>query len=96
MDLEVYIELNVIFTDKNGNVLQRKNLGKYSGGKALTVKGDLLEKDHADYKVYLSIYSSIEDGVVYYPIQFANDDIYDKNLKAHYLFQVTDGGKISN
>lgn len=89
-------KVDVIFTDKNGKVLSRKNLGKYSGGKALTVKGDLLEKDHADYKVYLSVYSSIEDGVVYYPIQFANDDIYDKNLKAHYLFQVTDGGKISN
>ncbi len=89
-------KVDIVYTDTKGTVLKRKKLGKYSGGKTLTLSGEFLEKEHADYKVYLSVYSSIEDGVVYYPIQFANDDIYDENLKAHYLFLVKEGGKITN
>lgn len=89
-------KVDIVYTDTKGKVLKRKKLGNYSGGNTLKLSGEFLEKEHADYKVYLSVYSSIEDDVVYYPIEFANDDIYDDKLKAHYLFLVKEGGKITN
>ena len=33
----------------------------------------------------------IENNVVYYPIQFANENIYNKDLKGHFLFYVKNG-----
>ena len=53
-----------------------------------------MEKDHEDYKVFICIYGSIENNVIYYPIQFANINIYDNNLKANLLFSVKKGGKL--
>ena len=85
-------KMDVIFTDMNDKIISRKNVGQYNGDMNFSVKGTFLDEDSSSqYKVYLSVYGSIEDGVVYYPIQFANEDIYNKNLKGHYLFYVKKG-----
>ena len=86
--------VDVVFSDMNGKLIKRENVGKYSGENALKINGELLEKDHQDYKVLICLYSSIEDNIVYYPIKFANDNIYDNDLKANLIFFVKEGGKI--
>ena len=73
-------------------LISRINVGKYNGEMNIEIKGIFLGKDDSsEYKVYLSVYGSIEDNTVYYPIQFANEDIYNKDLKAHLLFYVKKG-----
>ena len=84
-------KIDVIFTDMSNKELSRSNVGEYNGEMSIDIKGELLEEDSSDYKVYLSVYGSIESKVVYYPIQFANEDIYNKDLKAHLLFYVKKG-----
>ena len=64
----------------------------YKGENKFQFKGNFLSEGiSSEYKVYLGVYGSIEDNVIYYPIQFANEDIYNKNLKAHLLFYAKNG-----
>ena len=85
-------KIDVIFADMNDKEISRQNVGEYHGEMNLSVKGEFLsESNSSQYKVYLSVYGSIEDNVVYYPIQFANEDIYNKDLKGHFLFYVKNG-----
>ena len=78
----------------NGNIIKSKNVGKYKGENILKINEKLLDENYEDYKVFIRIYDSIENDIIYYPIQFANDNIYDKNLKAHLIFSVDKNGKI--
>ena len=84
--------VDIIFTtmDKD-DIISRKNLGKYKGENELKLKGELLSKDHDDYKAFMKIYGLRENNMDYYNIQFANDDIYNENINATYLFQVKKG-----
>ena len=85
-------KIDVIFADMNDKEISRQNVGEYHGEMNLSVKGEFLsESNSSQYKVYLSVYGSIEDNVAYYPIQFANEDIYNKDLKGHFLFYVKNG-----
>jgi hypothetical protein len=85
-------KIDIIFTDMNDKLIKRKNVGKYTGSLDVSISGNFLAQgESSEYKVYLSVYSSIESNVVYYPIQFANVNIYNKNLKGHYLFTVKNG-----
>ena len=85
-------KIDIIYTDMKDKLISRSNVGKYNGEMNIELKGSFLEKDDSsEYKVYLSVYGSIEDNTVYYPIQFANEDIYNKNLKGHLLFYVKKG-----
>ena len=84
-------KIDVIFTDLNDKEISRANVGKYNGEMSIEVKGKLLAKGSSDYKVYMSIYGSIESKVVYYPIKLANKSIYNSSLKAHHLFNVKQG-----
>ena len=85
-------KIDIIYTDMKDKEISRKNVGKYKGELSIEIKDKLLSKDYSsDYKVYLSIYGSIENKVVYYPIHFANQKIYNKDLKAHLLFYVKKG-----
>ena len=76
----------------NDNEISRSNVGEYKGENSIEFNGNFLsEGTSSEYKVYLSVYGSIEDNKVYYPIQFANENIYNNNLKAHLLFYVRNG-----
>lgn len=85
-------KVDIIFTDMNDKEIERNNVGEYKGENSIDFKGRFLgEWASSEYKVYLSVYGSIEGGTVYYPIQFANEDIYNKNLKGHFLFYIKNG-----
>ena len=84
--------MDIIFTDKNDKEIKRINVGKYKGSSNMEFSGNFLEKGaSSEYKVYLRVYGSLENKVVYYPVEFANENIYNNNLKAHFLFTVKDG-----
>ena len=88
-------KIDVIYTDMKDKEISRSNVGKYKGELSIEINDQLLSEDYdSDYKVYLSIYSSIESKVIYYPIQFANEKIYNKDLKAHLLFYVKKGNLV--
>ena len=87
--------VNIIYTDMNEiTIISRNNVGLYRGENIIKINGELLEKDHQDYKVFVSVYSSIENNTVYYPIQFVNVNIYNNKIKANLLSSVKDGGEI--
>ena len=85
-------KVDIIYADMNNREISRFNVGEYKGENKFEFKGNFLSEGiSSEYKVYLRVYGSIEDNVIYYPIQFANEDIYNKNLKAHLLFYVKNG-----
>ena len=86
--------IDIIYANMTGGFISRNKVGEFKGENVINIYGKLLEKDHQDYKVFICIYGSIENDIIYYPIQFANINIYDKNLKANLLFSVQKGGKL--
>ena len=85
-------KVDIIFTDMNDKEISRSNVGTYKGENSIECNGNFLSEGvSSKYKVYLSVYGSIENNKVYYPIQFANKNIYNNNLKAHLLFYITNG-----
>ena len=88
-------KLDIIYTDKDNKEIKRFNVGEYNGSFGnlkIDIDGDFLGAEEAsEYKVNLRIYGSFENDMVYYPVQLANENIYDKDLMAHYLFSVKDG-----
>ena len=87
--------VDIIYTDLGRNITNRKEVKKYNGESQLKINGKLLNKDHEEYKVFIRLYGSYENNNVYYPIQFANENMYDDNIKANLLFSVKKGGTIS-
>ena len=88
-------KVDIIYTDLEINIINREEeVEKYNGENILKIKGNLLEKSHEEYKVFIRLYGSYENNIVYYPVQFANDNIYDDNIKANLLFSVKKGGEI--
>lgn len=87
-------KVDIIYTDLNGTIIQRSEAGNYSGENILKINGNLLKKENEDYKVFIRIYGSFDNNIVYYPIQFANEKIYDNNIKANFIFLVKKGGEI--
>lgn len=88
--------VDIIYTDMQGEIISRKNVGKYKGENKLAIKGELLSEEHEDYQVFIKIYGFNENNKDYYYIQFANDDIFNENLKATYAFKVLKGGEINH
>ena len=86
-------KIDIIYTDMDNKEIYRENVSNnYKGEMSMEFNGKFLgEGDSSEYKVYLSVYGSIENKVVYYPIHFANEDIYNNNLKGHLLFYVKKG-----
>ena len=85
-------KVDIIFTNMNDKEISRSNVGEYKGENSIEFNGNFLSEGiSSEYKVYLSVYGSIEDNKVYDPIQFANENIYNNNLKAHLLFYVRNG-----
>ena len=87
-------KVDLLYTDLKNNIINREEMGNYNGENVIKIKGKLLKENHDEYKVFIRLYSSYENNTVYYPVQFANDKIYDDNIKAHLLFYVEKGGKI--
>ena len=85
-------KVDIIYTNMNDKEISSYNVGEYKGENSIEFNGNFLSEDiSSEYKVYLRVYGSIEDNIVYYPIQFANEDIYNTKLKAHLLFYVKNG-----
>ena len=87
-------KVDIIYTDLVNKIISREEVGQYKGENSLKVEGKLLEKDHEEYKVFIRVYSSYENNIVYYPVHFANNNIYDDNIKANLIFFVKKGGEI--
>jgi hypothetical protein len=83
--------VDIIYTSTSDDIISRKNVGKYKGENELKFKGELLPKDHDDYKAFMKIYGLKENDLDYYCVQFANDGIYNENINATYLFKVKEG-----
>ena len=85
-------KVDIIYADMDDKEISRYNVGEYKGENSIEFNGNFLDEEtSSEYKVYLSVYGSIEDNKIYYPIQFANENIYNKNLKAHLLFYAKNG-----
>ena len=85
-------KIDIVFTNFNNTILKvENNVANFKGDFQLNISGKLLEKKSEKYKMFIRIYGSIENNVIYYPLQFANKNIYDNKLKAHYLFTVENG-----
>ena len=85
-------KVDIIYVDMKDKEISRSNVGEYKGENKIEINGKFLsEGTSSEYKVYLSVYGSIEENIIYYPIQFANENIYNNNLKAHLLFYVKNG-----
>ena len=87
-------KVDIIYTDEENIIIKKKYIGKYNGENFLKINGEFLDKNHSKYKVFICLYGSIENNTVFYPIQFANDNIYDNDLKANFIFYVEEGGNI--
>ena len=87
-------KVDIIYANMTGGFISRNKVGVFKGENSIKVSGKFLEKDHQDYQVFICLYGSIENNIVYYPIQFANDNIYNKNLTANLLFTIKKGGKL--
>ena len=56
--------MDIIFTNyDNDDIISRKNLGKYKGENELKLKGELLSKDHDNYKAFMKIYGLRENNM---------------------------------
>ena len=86
--------IDLLFTDMSNNIFDTKNYGKYSGEKEVKINGSLLDKSHEDYKVFIKLYGFKENNIDFYNIQFANEGIFNEQINATYLFQVSKGGEI--
>ena len=84
----------IIYTNMNNEIISRKNLGNYKGESELIVRGELLAQDYGAYKVFIKIYGLRENNTDYYYIRFANDNIYNEQINANYIFQVSSNGEI--
>ena len=88
-------KVDIIYTDLEKNIINIEEVGNYNGESILKVNGNLLNKEHSEYKVFIRLYGSYVNNTVYYPVQFANENIYDDNIKANFLFSVKAGRKFS-
>ena len=88
-------KVDIIYTDLERNIISREEVGKYNGENTLKINAKLLNKGQEEYKVFIRLYGSYENNIVYYPVQFANENIYDDNIKANFLFSVKAGRKFS-
>ena len=84
----------IIYTNMNNEIISRKILGNYKGENELIVNGELLAQDYGYYKVFIKIYGLRENNNDYYYIRFANDNIYNEQINANYIFKVSDEGEI--
>jgi hypothetical protein len=53
-----------------------------------------LAQDYGAYKVFIKVYGLRESNTDYYYIRFANDNIYNEQINANYIFQVSSNGEI--
>ena len=87
--------IDIIYTDINNNIIYKKeNYGKYKGENKLNILNELLSFDSEEYRVFIKLCGLKENNNDYYCIQFANENIYDENIKANYIFKVVKGGEI--
>ena len=86
-------KVDIIYVDMDNKEIYRKTvISNYTGELKMEIKDQFLSSSKSsEYKVYLSIYGSIEDKVVYYPVILANENIYEWDFKGHLLFYVKKG-----
>lgn len=81
--------IDIIYTDENNEIISKKeNLGKYKGKEQLIVSSEFLNSENEEYKVFVKLYGLKENDNDYYCLQFANENIFDDNIKGNYIFKV--------
>lgn len=100
-DLEVKIKLEnvgfgnlnkkkrakLILADEHGDIKFEKDVGDFSGESDLSFS-TALNLDKGKYTVYLCLYGDELDGAPLYCVQFANDGIWNAELKANKLGEI--------
>lgn len=74
----------------NGKLIKRDNAGKFNGENVLKIIRELLEIEYDDYKVFILLYSSIENDIVFYCIQCANYQMHDNDLNENVILIVVE------
>lgn len=72
----------LIFTDESGEVAYEQDAGSFTGSEeaSFSVKNNLTE---GKYDVYLRVYGEEAEGAPLYCLQFANDGLWNAELKAN-------------
>lgn len=72
----------LIFTDEEGNVVLTKSVKDFTGGESFNLSTEItLEK--GNYNVFLQLYGDEINGTPIYCVQFANDGLWNADLKAN-------------
>ena len=72
----------LIFTDAEGNVVLTKSVKDFTGGESFECSANISLKS-GKYEVYLQLYGDEFEGAPRYCLQFANDGLWNDNLKAN-------------
>lgn len=78
----------LLFVNENGETVFTKNVGEFSGNTNLEYSTDL-DLQAGKYEVYLRLYGEEEDGVPLYCVQFANEGLWNADLKANKIGGLT-------
>ena len=81
--------IDIIYTDINNEIISKKeNLGKFKGEEQLIVSSEFLNSENEEYKVFVKLCGLKENNNDYYCLQFANENIFDDNIKGNYIFKL--------
>lgn len=85
LNKEKYAQL--ILTDMNGAVAFTKTIGSFSGDTNVGYSAKL-NLEYGEYDVYLRLYGEEVEGTPLYCLQFANDGLWNSELKANKIGSV--------
>ena len=81
--------IDIIYTDINNEIISKKeNLGIFKGEEQLIVSSEFLNSENEEYKVFVKLCGLKENNNDYYCLQFANENIFDDNIKGNYIFKI--------
>lgn len=72
----------LLFADGNGEIKAVEQAGEFAG-ETIIVYSASVKLESGDYDVYLRLYGDELDGAPLYCVRFANDGLWDANIKAN-------------
>lgn len=77
----------LVFADGNGEIKAVEQAGEFAGETKVAYSASV-ELESGDYDVYLRLYGDELDGVPLYCVRFANDGLWNANIKANKIGSV--------
>lgn len=77
----------LVFADGNGEIKAVEQAGEFAGGTKVAYSASV-ELESGDYDVYLRLYGDELDGAPLYCVRFANDGLWNANIKANKIGSV--------